>query len=884
MPRRIPEGHATAAAPPALAAERPVQQYREALAAGRARLLERFEAGEPVRDLVRHHAAFIDRLLVELWESRLGEDDVALVAVGGYGRGELHPHSDIDIMLLCRPRRSPALDHRIETFLALLWDIGLEPGSSVRSVSDCAREARADITVATNLLESRLLAGSAALYESMRRATAPGRMWSTRRFFEGKLAELDARHRKHGNSEHALEPNIKETPGGLRDIQTIGWVAQRHFGPGRLHDLVTNGFLTEREYQTLDRGRSFLWQVRFTLHALTGRREDRLLFDHQKSVARRFGFSSADNSGVEQFMKLYYRTVRENSRLCEMLLQHFQEVIIFAGRKARIRPVNNRFQVHNDHIEVRNKGVFRRYPFALLELFLLIQLDPKIRGVRASTIRLVRESLHLIDDGFRTDIRNRSLFMEIIRQPRHVGHELRRMHRYGVLGAYLPEFAAIEGLMQFDLFHVYTVDEHILTVVRNMRLFGVPEQEDAWPPLCRRVLRNLPKQELLYLAGIFHDIAKGRGGDHSDLGARDALRFCRNHQLPEFDSRLVSWLVEHHLLMSKTAQREDISDPDVVNRFAAAVGDAMHLDYLYLLTVADISGTNPKLWNSWKAALLGDLYEKTLLALRRGLENPIDKDERIREVRQQALALLAAAPGAPGAGDVEQVWNGLGEDYFMRHSADEVAWHARTITGIAADRLPLVLVREMTSRGASEIFIYMQDHDNIFSRATHTLDRLGLNIVDARIITSASGYTLDTFIVLEENGEPVHGRERLEEIRGALRAALTSLDVPLERVRRLRARTLRHFPIPTSVAFSTDERNGRTVMEVQATDRPGFLSAVGMAMEFCGVRLQGAKIATYGERVEDIFFITDRDNRPIADDVKFECLRRTIIDSLAAGQ
>jgi len=865
------------------AGQPPLPLCKNALAARRRHLLDMFDAGRPIKELVREHAAFIDQLLLEVWKLGGAGEDFALVAVGGYGRGELHPHSDIDILILGPPRPRNAAKAGLEKFLSFLWDVGLEVGQSVRTVKECVRLAKTDITVATNLFEARLLAGGEDLFGELQQAIGPGKIWPARRFFEAKLAEQATRHRRFQDTEHNLEPNIKESPGGLRDLQTIGWVAQRHFGPGRLRDLVSHGFLTEAEYKMLDQGRSFLWQVRFALHVLTGRREDRLLFDHQKSVARKLGYPAGDNSGVEQFMKLYYRTVRENSRLCEMLLQHFQEVILHPRRKAKIRPLNKRFQANNDFIEVRNRNVFTRHPFALLELFLLIQQNPALLGVRASTIRLVRESLDLIDDAFRADIRNRSLFMEIVRQPRHVGHELRRMHRYGVLGAYLPEFAAVEGLMQFDLFHVYTVDEHILSVVRNMRYFGLEEHEDKYPPLCRRVLREIPKQELLYLAGIFHDIAKGRGGDHSDLGAKDALRFCRNHMLSEFDSRLVSWLVQQHLLMSKTAQREDVNDPQTVNRFAAAVGDRMHLNYLYLLTVADISGTNPRLWNSWKAALIGDLYEKTLRALRRGLENPIDKEERIREVRQEALALLAETPGAPGPGDVEEVWNGLGEDYFIRHSADEIAWHARAIAGAAVDDQPLILIREMTGRGGTEIFLYMKDHDNIFSRATRTLDRVGLNIVDARIITSNSGYTLDTFIVLEESGETVSGRERIREIRDALRAALTSLDAPMRSVARIKPRTLRTFPIKTLVRFGVDEHNGRTVMEVIASDRPGFLSAVGMAMEFCGVRLQGAKIATYGERVEDIFFITGHDNRIIGDELKLECLKRSITDSLTVN-
>ncbi len=454
------------------------------------------------------------------------------------------------------------------------------------------------------------------------------------------------------------------------------------------------------------------------------------------------------------------------------------------------------------------------------------------------------------------------------------------MHRYGVLGAYMPEFAAIEGQMQFDLFHVYTVDEHTLFVVRNMRLFGLDEYHEKFPH-CSPVLESIPKQELLYLAGMFHDIAKGRGGSHSERGAQDALAFCRRHQLPEFDSKLVAWLVLNHLIMSKTAQREDINDPEVVNRFAAIVRDIMHLNYLYLLTVADICGTNPKLWNSWKDELIAELHQKTLRALRRGLENPIDKTERIREVKEEALALFKQFTRDQEG--IEQLWSYLSDDYFIRHSPDEIAWQARVMARARADKMPMVTVREKANRGGTGIFIYMPDHDNIFSRTTMALDNLGLNIVDARIITSSNGYTLDTFIVLEQTGETVSGRARFKEIKEVLTRELTSLDRPAKRISRIKPRELKSFPIPTRITFSQDKKNGRTIMEVTATDRPGFLSMVGQGMEFCGARLQGAKIATYGERVEDIFFITDYENRMIEDEIKLECLRNSISDSLAVN-
>lgn len=855
----------------------PLRYFKETLAAGDQYLNESFTAGLPVGKLVRQRAWFIDQLLMQAWQLLVPAEEPALVAVGGYGRGELHPASDIDLMIMVKPRTGRPVKQLIEKFVVFLWDIGLEAGTSVRTVKDCIREARNDITVATNLMESRLVAGNTTIYNEMRKATGPGKIWPVKKFFEAKLREQVERHRKYDDSEHKLEPNIKEGPGGLRDIQMIGWVAKRHFGAQTLRDLVTHDFLTEEEFKSLDAGQSLLWRIRYALHYLTGRREDRLLFDYQRAVAQLFGFTAKDNSAVEQFMKVYYRTVRELNILNEILLQHFQEAIIYARRREKIKPLNRRFQVRNDFLEACHNTVFKRYPFALLEMFLLIQQNPAIKGVRASTVRLVRKHSSQINRDFRQDIRNRSLFMEIIRHPRHVGHELRRMHRYGILSRYLPAFGNIEGLMQFDLFHVYTVDEHTLFVVRNMRLFGLPENAKEYP-LYHQLLDTLPKQELLYLAGLFHDIAKGRGGDHSQLGAREAHKFCKLHGLSEYDARLVAWLVENHLLMSKTAQRMDISDPEVINHFAETIGDRNHLNYLYLLTVADIKGTNPALWNHWKESLLADLYHKTLLALRRGLENPINKETLIREAKHNALTLIEQ--NKKHKPDFNALWKNLGEDYFIRYSADEIAWHSAAIGKIQDGDQPLIMVREKSLRGGTEVFIYMKNRDNIFAATTRALDKLGFTIVDARIITSASDYTLDSYIILERNGEPVSSKQRRDEIVRSLQQALRTLDNFSPKIGRARSRKLKHFNIPTRINFSTDKKNNRNIMEVITADRPGILACIGMALDFCGARLQGAKIATYGARVEDIFFITDRHNRIIKDPIKFECLTDSIISSL----
>ncbi len=822
----------------------------------------------------------MDQLLIQAWRRHFGcsQTDAALAAVGGYGRGELHPGSDIDLMVLLRGEDHERYRSHIESFLAFLWDIGLEVGHSVRSVQDCVVQGEQDITVATNLMESRLLDGPRDLFEAMRVAVGPARIWPSRQFFEAKWREQVARHRKFHDTSYNLEPHIKEGPGGLRDIQMIGWVAKRHFGAETLHDLVQHGFLTESEYQTLIDGQNFLWQIRFALHTLTGRREDRLLFDYQRTLAQQFGYrDTSPNLAIEQFMKRYYRTVMELNRLNEMLLQLFQEAILYADDPGEPVPINKRFQARKGFIEVARPDVFRRYPFALLEIFLLLAQHPDLKGVRASTIRLIRDHRHLIDDKFRNDLRVRSLFMEILRQPKGVIHQLRRMNRYGVLAAYLPVFGNVVGQMQYDLFHVYTVDEHSLFVVRNLRRFTVPEFFHEFP-LCSEIMQRLPKPELLYIAGLFHDIGKGRDGDHSELGAQDAEAFCIHHGLSQYDTRLVTWLVRHHLLMSLTAQRRDISDPEVVNEFAAKVGDLVHLDYLYLLTVADIRATNPNLWNSWKDALLLELFTAAKRALNRGLEKPVDAEVRIFEIQNQARQLLAATGMSAAA--IKTVWKDFDDDYFLRYSPDEIAWHAQAIAQSSAEDLPLVLARQQTARGITEIFLHTQDQDHLFELTTSALDRLGLTIVDARIIMSHNGRTLDTYLVLDESGEPIDDPFRIQEILQTLREHLRRRDVQPALVTRRAPRHLKHFSMPTQVTFTTDERNRRTVMELVTADRPGLLSRVGRAFTKCHVRVQSAKIATFGARAEDVFYITDRDNQPIQSEEQLECMRRTLTEYL----
>ena len=841
----------------------PLSMVRETLAAAQSRLEARFRQGEPVTALVGARSRFVDAVLALAWR-RFGLDDRprrALVAVGGYGRGELHPGSDIDLLILTRRTMRNGESEKIKRFLAFLWDIGLAVGNSVRTVRECVNEARRDVTVATNLMEGRLVCGSADLFARMLEQTGPNRIWSSRRFFEAKMAEQRERHHKFDDTGHNLEPNVKDGPGGLRDILTIAWVARRHFGAQTLSELVDHGFLTTEEYGALESGQRFLWRVRFGLHVLTRRAEDRLLFDHQRQLAETLGFEDdGERLGVERLMKRYYRAVMELSRLNEMLLEHFEEVILHVRRRDRIKPLNRRFQAVNGYLEVTSKDVFRRYPFALLEVFLLLQQHPDLEGVRASTIRLIRANRHRIDDRFRADIRARSLFLEILRQPRGINHELRRMHRYGILGAYLPVFDQVAGQMQYDLFHVYTVDEHSLFVVRNLRMFADPARYHEFPHGAD-IFARLPKPELIYIAGLFHDIAKGRDGDHSELGSDMVGEFCALHGFSDYDTRLVAWLVRHHLLMSITAQRRDISDPAVVSEFAQTVGDHVHLDYLYLLTIADIRGTNPGLWNDWKDALLHDLYRSTVRALIRGLENPIERAEIVLETRDEAGRLVVDT-----GIDVEMaaaLWDNFGDDYFLRHSADEIRWHTENILDAGAADIPLVLVRD--GRGGIEIFVYAPDREFLFAASASILGRLGLTVLDSRIITGNHGMTLDSYVV-EDIAASSAGGSRHQEIRTALQSGLRNpADVP-RNVRRLAKRQLKHFTIPVEVNFTSDASNQHTVMEVIAADRPGLLARIGWALADSRVRIRNAKIATFGERAEDVFYVTDEHNRPLPED------------------
>ena len=854
--------------------EAPGTSPRELLAEGDRRLSAMIREKTPSSVLVHGRARLVDRLLIHLWRRHLGRPRrLVLVAVGGYGRGELHPHSDVDLLILLEPEDRPRYGPALEAFLTDLWDMGLDLGHGVRSLEECATDARDDISFATNLMESRRLAGSRKRFEALRETAFSDTIWSSRDFFQTKLEEQRNRHAKYHDTAYKLEPNLKGSPGGLRDIQMVGWVAKRHFGARTLHDLVRYGFLSRDEYRQLLDGQHFLWRLRWLLHEFAGRREDRLLFDHQLRLAETLGYrDNARGLAVEQFMQRYYRVVMKLNRLNEMLLQLFNEAILL-DRDDDPEPINDRFQIRNRYLEVVDREVFRREPAALLELFHVLQQRPGVEGVSAATIRLVREARELIDTDYRKQPEHQQLFLAILREPRGVTHELRRMNRYGVLGRYIPEFGQITGRMQYDLFHTYTVDEHTLFVVSNLRRFALPRFDHEFPE-CSQLMQDFEKPELAYLAGLFHDIAKGRGGDHSELGARDAEHFCRQHGLSDYDTRLVAWLVRHHLLLSFTAQKRDISDPRVIHEFAEQVGDQRHLDYLYVLTVADVRATNPELWNSWKASLFSELYTATTRALRRGLVNPFARDELIAETQRNARSRLEREGLETTA--IESVWAALPGDYFLRHSAEEIAWQTAAMLEDTADTEPLVRVRRDPQRGGATVFVCTPSDDLAFARSTAALEQLGLTVQDARIVSTHDGRTLYTWIVLETDGGELEPSRRGEEILATMRREARRLGAPPKPIQRRVSRRRKVFSTPTSIHFSDDERNQRTILEIMTGDRPGLLTHIAEALRECRLRLQNAKITTVGERAEDVFFITDTDDRPVQDPQRREALSQAL--------
>ncbi len=833
------------AAPAAVPRSGDTASSRKWLKARREELRSRYLRRPDPQRCLAAHAGVVDTLLTLLWAGSIRDRGIALVAVGGYGRGTLFPHSDVDLLILMPDGHAPGPD--IERFVGLLWDCGLEPGSSVRTLAECVEEAAKDVTVDTSLLEARPVAGNRALVDELH-VRLDGRR-DVRDFFRAKVDEQRRRHDRFQEAAYNLEPNIKESPGGLRDLQTVLWLA-RAAGIGRSWaELAREGIITPREAAGISRNERVLQDLRLRLHHLAGRREDRLVFDHQIEIARQLRLESRKGlAASDLLMRRYYLAAKAIWRFNQILLANLYARIVPASER-KIRALDGDFRLVDYTLDLRDESLFERDPGKLLEAFRRLQDDRGIANLSATALRAMSRALPRIDRAFREDPENRRRFMDIVRGDRFTW-TLRRMSRYGVLGRYIPAFGRITGQMQHDLFHVYTVDEHILMVIRNLRRFRLPKF-DAEHPFCSKLMQEFDAPELLYLAALFHDIAKGRGGDHSALGARDAERFCRAHGLTRADAKLVAWLVAHHLTMSATAQKQDLSDPEVISEFATLVGDERSLTALFILTVADIRGTSPKVWNAWKGKLLEDLFRSTRRILRGDTEYAA---KSIVAKKAEALRIFRTYVHDEAAH--EALWRHFGENYFQRFEASEIGWHTRTLCLRPAPARPVVRARLSPIGEGLQVMVYAHDQPGVFARITGFFERHQFDIAAAKIYTTSHGFALDGFQVLARARGSEHYRDLIHKVETGLAEALAP-DRPLAAPPTGRvSRWVKHFPIEPKVEVMPTRAGGAWQVFASCADRPGLLSAIARSLLDHGLNLVDARVTTLGARAEDVFVVT----------------------------
>jgi len=841
------------AVPAAVAPPTGIAGLRARFREGKAALLKPFaesrasaaHATRLVRALCRH----VDGTLADLWEHAMMPPGAALVAVGGYGRGELFPYSDVDVLVLLpagTDGSNDALKSAIEGFITACWDIGLEIGSSVRTVEECIAEAQADVTVQTALLESRFLCGAKRLFTTFCKANTAA--MEPRAFLRAKALEMRQRHQKYEDTPYSLEPNCKESPGGLRDLQVLVWVA-RAAGLGKSwSEMAANGLITPFEVKQLQRNEGLLRLIRARLHVVAGRREDRLVFDLQTAVAESFGYQPTKGQRVsEVLMRRYYWAAKAVTQLNQILMLNIEERVN-GSADAPMQPINERFLDRGGMLEVASDDLYEREPHAILETFLVFQQTPGLEGLSARTLRALYNAREVMNGDFRRDPRNHAMFMRILQAPEGHTHAFRLMNQTSVLGRYLWVFRRIVGQMQHDLFHVYTVDQHILMVLRNVRRFFIPEHTHEYP-FCSQLAASFDKPWLLYIAALFHDVAKGRGGDHSELGAVEVRRFCRDHRIDKEDTALVEFLVSGHLTMSRIAQKEDLSDPEVIQNFARLLGNERRLTALYLLTVADIRGTSPKVWNAWKGKLLEDLYRLTLRALG-GAKPNLDADiESRKQDARHTLNLYSMLPGTEAP-----LWKTLELSYFARHDAGEIAWHARSLFRHVDSPEPVVRARLSSVGEGLQVLVYSPDRRDLFARICGYFDGAGFNILEAKVHTTRAGYALDTFQVISPQIDQ-HYRDLISLVETQATLALKD-EGPLPQPNRGRlSRRVKSFPVTPRVTLRPDERGQRWILGVSTSDRSGLLYSIARVLARHQINLQLAKIITLGERVEDIFLI-----------------------------
>ncbi len=804
-----------------------------------------------------------DETLRDLWAQAHMPSDACLIAVGGYGRGALFPYSDVDVLVLLPSHvavdSDAELKQKVEQFIGSCWDAGLEIGSSVRTMSECLSEAANDITVQTAMLESRCVQGSDMLYAQFEQAFKA--QMEPRAFFTGKTLEMLQRHSKYENTPYSLEPNCKESPGGLRDLHMLLWLAKASGLGSTWKDLKNKGMITLLEQRQLQHNEDLLSLIRWRLHWMAKRREDRLVFDLQTAVSQELGLASTPQgqkqgrAASEALMKEYYWAAKAVCQLNQIIHLNIEDWLFKQNEAHPPQVLNERFLEKSGMLEVVDDGLYQRHPEAILETFLLYQETVGIKGLSARTLRALYNARGLMDASFRRNPVNRETFMRILKSPQGITHAMRLMNQTSVLGRYLWVFRRIVGQMQHDLFHVYTVDQHILMVLRNVRRFFIVEHSHEYP-FCSQLAAGWDQPWILYVAALFHDIAKGRGGDHSDLGAKEVRLFCRQHGIAKADEQLIEFLVREHLTMSQVAQKQDMSDPDVIQAFAKRVGNERYLRGLYLLTVADIRGTSPKVWNAWKGKLLEDLYRAGAAVLGGQAHDP---DAVVEMRKREALETLNLY--AMPFESHKDLWNTLDVGYFMRHEAADIAWHTRQLSrplalAKAEGKAPGVTVKARLSPLGEglQVMVHTPDQADLFARICGYFDQAGFSILDAKIHTARNGYALDTFQVVTPMLN-AHYRELTSMVENDLKLAIEKNGALPKAGRGRVSRRVKSFPVAPRVRLQPDEKAQRWLLSISASDRVGLLYGVAQVLAQHQINVLLAKISTLGERVEDTFLI-----------------------------
>ncbi len=796
----------------------------------------------------KRYGAELDRCLGILWQESFVNRSMCLLATGGYGRQEMYPHSDLDLAIVCANELSPQDEQDIARFVQILWDIGLAPAAKIGSTVQLLQAAQEDLTSDTAFLEARFVCGNHKLAHEFVAGLSLQR--DVAGFVEGKLLEQSQRHYKARGAASQLEPNIKTCPGGLRDLHTMLWLAKAQGLRPHFPTLVHEGILTRAEAGLLMHSHKQLARMRIELHLVAGREEDRLIFDLQRQVAERLGYQDNESSiKSEQLMKQMYRATKTVKQLNGILLPMLKGRV-FSSLPRIVYEIDDKYYQVGNAIAVRNVKLFKQQPHEIFNIVKVMQTHTDINQMAPRTLRAWWQAAQKIGPEFYADSENRKMFISMFRRGAGLTHILRFFNLYGMLGRYIRPWAKIVGLLQHDLFHVYPVDDHILMVVRNMRRLAI-EAHSHELPFASGLMASFPYKTVLYLAALFHDIAKGRGGDHADLGVADAAKFAKDHFLTDYETDLLCWLVQDHLIMSTTSQKEDISDPEVVNRFCAHVKTRDRLIALYLLTVADVRGTNPKIWNDWKAGLLENLFQASLRTL-----SGLGSNQRITASRRQQAALTLLDDMGYNERQQRGLWNILGPSYWVRHEKQEILWHVSKLIGRENEAQTHIQID--TELKSLKVMVFMPNAPKLFAQLCAIFSQHQLDIVAARAYVTGHQYILDTFHLLLPEGREV---DEYPEIAALLQATLGHFIlgqfIPIPAPRSA-SRRIRHSHVaPRINLFEEDviKESDVYVLNIVTANRRGLLANIAKILSDMDIGMIHAHVMTLDERVEDTFLL-----------------------------